>query len=85
MVLSVIYIYPKINTLLIKLSLARLKEVEALMKKLKKAKDEDIKVEDFPADNVDDEDDYDGVYLVELKSDVYKGELSEMARIKKLI
>ena len=74
MVLSVGYIYPKL-----KLLLPRLKEVEVLMKKLKKAEDKDIEVKKVPVDDENENDNRD-VYLVELKSDVYKSELSEMAR-----
>ena len=73
-VLSVGYIYPKI-----KLLLPRLKEVEVLMKKLKKAEDKDIEVKKVPVDDENENDNRD-VYLVELKSDVYKSELSEIAR-----
>ena len=72
-VLAVYYIFPEIRSLLIKLSLARF---EILMKKLNKAEDKDIQVaEDDESKNNKQE-----VYVVELKSDVHEGELSEMVR-----
>ena len=74
--LSVVYIYPKVTTLLIKFCLAQLKEVEVLMKKLNKAEDKDIQIEKISVD----ENGKRGVYLVELKSDVYEREVAEMAK-----
>ena len=72
--LAIVFIFPQVSTLVIKLSLAKLKKVEICMKKLSKAGNEVkiLKLTEGENEN--------GVYLVELKSTVYEQELSEMIK-----
>ena len=59
--LAIVFIFPQVSTLLIKLSLAQLKEVEIYIKELQKAKNEDVQVTEYEYKKGEQ-----GVYLVEL-------------------
>ena len=73
--LAIAFVVPQVSTLLMKLSLAQLKEVELDIKKLNKAENKDVQVKKrTEGENKN------CVYLVELKSTVYEQELLKMTR-----
>jgi len=75
--LSIIFMLPYTTTLLEKLSLSQIQKAESLMSKLKKAKVDDVQIRNSLENESKCEKE---MYSIELKSDVYKKEVSKKAK-----